>query len=140
MLIFLDRKNDFCIRRLINSNLGTNNFLGLPFILSRKNSSSGTNQPSDNVAKLYLNDKYKSVSLAASGHITSNLSTSCKVTISAFNGTETTELYTSSSPKQDIDYSTVIPAGTEYIEITVHHGSTGQSVSYEVRLDSLTLA
>ena len=23
MLIFLDRKNDFCIRRLINSNLGT---------------------------------------------------------------------------------------------------------------------
>lgn len=126
--------------RTKNSNLGTDSFFGLPFILSRKNSAAGSNQGSTNTAKLYLNGKYKSVSLTASGHITSSSSTGLKVTISANNGTETTELYTitNTGSNKENDYSIVIPAGTQYIEITVYHGSTGQFISYEVRLDSLT--
>ena len=126
--------------RTKNSNLGTDSFFGLPFILSRQNSAAGTNQGSTNTAKLYLNSKYKNISLTASGHITSSSSTGLKVTISANNGTETTELYTTTNTgsNKEKDYSIVIPAGTEYIEITVYHGSTGQYISYEVRLDSLT--
>ncbi|MFG6369233.1 MAG: hypothetical protein K1W16_12575 [Lachnospiraceae bacterium] len=126
--------------RTKNSNLGTDNFFGLPFILSRKNTGAGDNKASTNTAKLYLKGKYKNVALTASGHITSNSSTGVQVTIAANNGTETTELYVSkeSGSKRETDYSTTIPAGTEYIEITVYHGPTGQQMSYEVRLDSLT--
>ena len=128
--------------RAINSNLGTDSFFGLPFTLSRQNSAAGTNQGSTNTARLYLNGKYKNISLTASGHITSSSSTGLKVTISANNGTETTELYTTTNTgsNKEKDYSIVIPARTEYIEITVYHGSTGQYVSYEVRLDSLTVS
>ena len=128
--------------RTKNSNLGTDSFFGLPFTLSRQNSAAGTNQGSTNTARLYLNGKYKNISLTASGHITSSSSTGLKVTISANNGTETTELYTTTNTgsNKEKDYSIVIPARTEYIEITVYHGSTGQYVSYEVRLDSLTVS
>lgn len=127
--------------RTINSNLGTDSFFGLPFILSRQNSAAGTNQGSTNTARLYFNSKYKNVALTASGHITSGTGVTLKVTISAYNGSATAELYTSSeSGKHEKDYSVAIPAGTEYIEITVHHGGTGQYVSYEVRLDNLTVA
>ena len=141
ILIFLDRKNDFCIRRLINSNLAPDSFLGLPFILKRNNTGAGDNKASTNVARLYINGKYKNIALVASGHITSSTSTSLKVTITAnSNGTDA-EIYTSSGTgSQDKDYSAVIPAGTEYIEITAYHGATGQQVSYEIRLNSLTVS
>lgn len=126
--------------RTKNSNLGTDSFFGLPFVLSRKNAAvGGDNKASTNVARLYLNNKYKNIALTASGHITSNTGGRLDVTISVNNGTETTELYKSTGNlKQDKDYSTVIPSGTEYIEITVYQGGTGQQMSYEVRLNSLT--
>lgn len=108
--------------------------------MNRKNAAvGGDNKASTNVARLYLNSKYKNVALTASGHITSNTGSKLDVTISANDGTTTTELYKSTgNQKQDKDYSTTIPAGTEYIEITVYQGGTGQQMSYEVRLDSLT--
>ncbi len=127
--------------RAQNSGLVPDSFFGLPFILSRKNTGAGDNKPSTNVARLYISDKYKNTALSASGHITSNTGPSLKVTITAnINGVDT-EIYTSSgSGKQEKDYSATIPAGTEYIEITAYHGSTGQQISYEVRLNSLSVS
>ncbi len=127
--------------RAQSSGLVPDSFFGLPFILRRNNTGAGDNKPSTNVARLCISGKYRNSALRADGHMTSNTGTSLKVTITAhINGVDT-EIYTSSgSGKQDRDYSATIPAGTEYIEITVYHGSTGQQISYEVRLNSLTIS
>ncbi|MDE7322768.1 MAG: hypothetical protein K2N73_08510 [Lachnospiraceae bacterium] len=127
--------------RAQNSNLVPDSFFGLPFVLKRNNAGAGENKPSTNVARLYISEKYKNTALRASGHITSNTGPTLKVTITANKNGEDTEIYTSSgSGKQDKDYSATIPDGTEYIEITVYHGSTGQQISYEVQLNSLIVS